>query len=622
MTQIASKKRGRRRLPLPITVGFATLALAAVILSLLSLYETGQHHENHDLALLSIPAIKKPLDEGVKGSRNDVYSQIKSGVHVDWLTKTGDWDAVDLHGQQHLHGFYALTPEGQPAWKAQHYVHYKSEKDKRKHHAHFSFNKWRSDQLPLSMPRMDTRSPECYELSKTGYYQRLKLPNTSVVFVAFNEPLSTLFRSIHSVLDRTPPELLHEIILVDDGSDVEHFGKELEDYIALLPKTKLVRAKERLGLMAARVYGARAATGDTLTFLDSHIEAVQGWLPPLLERIAVDRKIVTMPVIDSIDADTFEYNLGGISILGFSWTLGQSGVARKPPKKKTDPMPSPVMAGGLFTIDRKWFFELGGYDEEFKYWGGEEMEISWKIWQCGGRLECIPCSGVGHIFRSSTHWQGAVYKVPPGWVNRNRLRAASVWMDPKHIELVKSSTPRLPGNMTVGDLSKMLEIKEKLQCKSFSWYLENVYPELFFPDPKSFVWKGEVKHESSGKCLDTLRHVRQGEALGMYPCHGQGGTQLFVGSKTFEIRVPEAGWEYCVDGNGGRVHQPVILYKCHGDGGAQKWDYRKHTKQLSILSLCLSYRNGLNSTLEPCEKDNPAQKWDIIDSETKQKTSF
>lgn len=80
----------------------------------------------------------------------------------------------------------------------------------------------------------------------------------------------------------------------------------LQDYIALLPKTKLVRAKERLGLMGARVLGAEAARGETLTFLDSHIEAVQGWLPPLLERLADDRKVVTMPVIDSIDADTYE----------------------------------------------------------------------------------------------------------------------------------------------------------------------------------------------------------------------------------------------------------------------------------------------------------------------------
>ena len=80
------------------------------------------------------------------------------------------------------------------------------------------------------------------------------------------------WHTISQVLDRTPPELLHEIILVDDGSDKDWLKQPLEDFIRLLPKTKLVRMPQRLGLMSARVTGAEAATGDTVTFLDAHIE--------------------------------------------------------------------------------------------------------------------------------------------------------------------------------------------------------------------------------------------------------------------------------------------------------------------------------------------------------------
>lgn len=46
------------------------------------------------------------------------------------------------------------------------------------------------------------------------------LPQASVVICFFNEAFSALLRTVHSVLDRTPPFLLHEIILVDDNSEL------------------------------------------------------------------------------------------------------------------------------------------------------------------------------------------------------------------------------------------------------------------------------------------------------------------------------------------------------------------------------------------------------------------
>ena len=112
----------------------------------------------------------------------------------------------------------------------------------------------------------DVRDPVCpafaEKIKSEAAAGSIRLPNTTVIFCFCNEPAKSLHHSIYSVIDRSPRHLLHEFVLVDDGSDAPHLQKPLEDFAASLPvPVTIVRQGKRTGLMKARVAGVRGWAG-------------------------------------------------------------------------------------------------------------------------------------------------------------------------------------------------------------------------------------------------------------------------------------------------------------------------------------------------------------------------
>ncbi|XP_013180728.1 PREDICTED: polypeptide N-acetylgalactosaminyltransferase 2-like isoform X2 [Papilio xuthus] len=455
------------------------------------------------------------------------------------------------------------------------------------------FNQAASDILPSNRAVPDTRNAMC----------RLKkydndLPETSVIITFHNEARSTLLRTVVSVLNRSPEHLIKEIILVDDFSDNPEDGASLR----AIRKVRVIRNSAREGLMRSRVRGADAATAPVLTFLDSHVECNVHWLEPLLQRIKEDPTRVVCPVIDVISMDTFQY-IGASADLrgGFDWNLVfkweyLSHAERS--ARLSDPtqvIRTPMIAGGLFSMDRQYFNKLGKYDMKMDVWGGENLEISFRVWQCGGSLEIVPCSRVGHVFRKRHPYtfpggSGAVFA-------RNTRRAAEVWMD-DYKELYYRSQP-LAKQVDFGDISERVRLREKLHCKPFRWYLKNVYPELQVPTLEN-SGDGHVIRQGP-RCLDTMGHLVDG-TLGMYPCHNTGGNQ-----------------EWRFDNGLIRHHSlcislspedrvTAVLAACDPTDDAQMWRRQGEIIRHAKLNACLdASRPALY--LEQCDPDQITQQF-------------
>eukprot|EP00448_Togula_jolla_P005141 CAMPEP_0170610752 /NCGR_PEP_ID=MMETSP0224-20130122/22827_1 /TAXON_ID=285029 /ORGANISM="Togula jolla, Strain CCCM 725" /LENGTH=586 /DNA_ID=CAMNT_0010936149 /DNA_START=114 /DNA_END=1871 /DNA_ORIENTATION=+ len=448
------------------------------------------------------------------------------------------------------------------------------------------FNEYASNRISLRRSLPDVRTKTCQAKSYPT-----NLPDTSVIICFYNEARTTLLRSVHSVLDRSPKHLIKEIILVDDNSTMPHLGKPLEEYLAALGKVRLMRSTQRVGLVRARLIGAAVATGTVLTFLDSHIECTRGWLEPLLARIAQDRTHVVSPVIDNINKENLEYTWtpgDAPQVGGFDWGMTFTWHPAPEADLKREgvggPVRTPTIAGGLFSMERLYFEELGTYDTGQDIWGGENLEMSFRIWMCGGTLEMIPCSHVGHIFRSESPYMSGA----GGIIKKNLVRVAEVWMD----DYKKLYYERMNFDLgDFGDVAERKSLRERLQCKSFKWFLDNIYPDLFIP--YEAMAKGPIRNAEKNLCVDSPVSKAQGKAVIAFPCHNQGGNQFWMLSKTGEIRRDDG----CLDSPG----KGVIIYGCHGGRGNQYWEFRED-QTLRHGGNCLTLPSTGNELQAlPCE---------------------
>ncbi|XP_021574013.1 probable polypeptide N-acetylgalactosaminyltransferase 8 [Carlito syrichta] len=440
----------------------------------------------------------------------------------------------------------------------------------------FGYNVYLSDQLPLNRTIPDTRDSRC--LQKTYSSQ---LPSLSAILIFTNEALSIIQRAITSIINRTPSWLLKEIILVDDFSSNGELKGFLDEKIKLYNQEypgllKIIRHTERKGLAEARNTGWEAASADVVAILDAHIEVNVGWAEPILARIQEDRTVVVSPVFDNVHFDTLQLEKYELAVDGFNWelwcrydVLPQAWIDLR---DATAPVKSPSIMG-ILAANRLFLGEIGSLDGGMLVYGGENVELSLRVWQCGGRIEILPCSRIAHVER---HHKPYALDLSPA-LRRNALRVAEIWMDEyKHMVYLAWNIPLQNSGIDYGDISSRRALRERLKCKTFDWYLKNVYPLL--KPINTIVGYGRMKNSlDESVCLDqgpvpgntpTMHHCHQFYSQNVY-YHLTG--ELYVG----KLIAEENTRDRCLT-DPGKGEKPSLesCSKATKNGLFMYWDFK------------------------------------------------
>ncbi|NXG50202.1 GALT5 acetylgalactosaminyltransferase, partial [Psilopogon haemacephalus] len=449
-----------------------------------------------------------------------------------------------------------------------------------------NFNVYLSDMIPVDRAIADTRPAGCSDQQVHD-----DLPTTTIIMCFVDEVWSTLLRSVHSVLSRSPSHLIQEVILVDDFSTKEYLKEKLDQYMSRFPKVKVLHLKERHGLIRARLAGAEIAKGKMKAILQARLEPHQSYLQHWVLQCDSELVISIFSSFSYMTVDNFQRGIFTWP-MNFGWRQIPQEIIVKNKIKETDVIRCPVMAGGLFSIDKKYFFELGTYDPGLDVWGGENMEISFKVrhsWKL--------------ILGNDNPYSFPKDRVRT--VERNLARVAEVWLD-EYKELFYGHAYHLVlKNLDVGDLTQQIQLRKKLQCKSFRWYLENIYPDLDAPLVKA---SGLLLNIAKARCITVVNTT-----LALEACDVNNKHQHF--NYTWLRRIQHG--ELCIVPTG----TTVSLRPCQPSSPSMAWLHRalaafqpqltdhlisEHLQQPTCLEVDPS---GKALRVSVCNSTNPHQKW-------------
>ena len=212
----------------------------------------------------------------------------------------------------------------------------------------------------------------------------------SVIIPSYRTPPDVLAKTLAALERQTYPRELFEVVIVDDGCEPPLARPQTP-----LP-VKMVRQERRgFGLARARNTGVRAAAGEIILFLDSDLLAEAEWMRAHARWHHAVADALTIGLVahvdaDDIDAQTVRARPGSLKELLADcpaeppWVESHLRMTNDLTTRDDDMFR--MVSGGNCGIRREFYQRIGGCDESFAGWGGEDVEFGYRAYTFGGLL--------------------------------------------------------------------------------------------------------------------------------------------------------------------------------------------------------------------------------------------
>ncbi len=301
-----------------------------------------------------------------------------------------------------------------------------------------------------------------------------EVPEVSLIIPVKNEG-SNVTETLESAM-RVKTDRSFEMIIVDDGST-----DGCCDGLSALYRQDAVRffRTEGIGVSMVRNRGADQARGRYLIFCDAHLGFEDYWMDRMLHVIESDAADAVSPGIARYDNP---------DVVGYGLTLNEKFEARWL-GKPSSVCHTAILPGGCLAVSKSVFDAVGGFDNGFRVWGYEDIELTMKLWLFGYTCSIEPLSKVRHKFRKK-HPYPVTYK----HLYYNMLRLAYSHFNEERIEQCKGLVIHADASQIESEVLSegvMEQRKTYLAIRKHSddWYMEK-FGIPFGSRGKSFIRRG------------------------------------------------------------------------------------------------------------------------------------